>query len=44
MPEVAGGGANFLVVWEQERINTPWKDIHGRMLVPETTFLPKVLR
>ncbi len=44
MPAVAGGGANFLVVWEQERINTPWKDIHGRLLVPETTFLPKVLR
>ncbi|RME85220.1 MAG: hypothetical protein D6775_03360, partial [Caldilineae bacterium] len=43
-PAIAGGGANFLVVWEQDRAGTSFQDIHGRLLAPEALFLPGVLR
>ncbi len=41
---VAGGSANYLVVWEHQRGATTLRDIHGRIFTPHGLFLPVVLR
>jgi hypothetical protein len=39
-PAVAGGWANYLVVWEHQRDGTSYQDIHGRLVTPNSVFLP----
>jgi len=43
-PAVAGGGVNFLTVWEHDRVFTAFQDIHGRLIFPNVVFLPLMLR
>jgi len=43
-PVVAGGGANYMTVWEHDRAGTAFQDIHGRLIAPYAVFLPLVLR
>jgi hypothetical protein len=43
-PSVAGGKAQFLVVWEHQRDGTDYQDIHGRLVWPNVLFLPLVER
>ena len=42
-PFVAGGGANYLVAWEQERSGTGYQDIHGRLVAAHTVAVPVIL-
>ena len=42
-PVVAGGGANYMTVWEHDR-DTSYQDIHGRLVAPYAVFLPLALR
>lgn len=41
-PVVAGGGANYMTVWEHDR-SASYQDIHGRLVSPYAVFLPLVL-
>ena len=43
-PAVAGGGANYLVVWEHDRAGTSYQDIHGRLFSLNALFLPTMKR
>jgi len=43
-PAVAGGGVNYLTVWEHDRASTAFQDIHGRLITPHVVFLPLLLR
>ncbi len=43
-PAVAGGGANYLVVWEHDRAGTAFEDIHGRLVSLNALFLPTMKR
>ena len=43
-PVVAGGHTNHLVAWEHERYVGPHQDIHGRLVTPNSVFLPLVMR
>jgi hypothetical protein len=43
-PVVAGGGANYLTVWEHDRPSTAYQDIHGRLITPYAVFLPAIIR
>jgi hypothetical protein len=42
-PVVAGGGVNFLSVWEHDRAGTAFQDIHGRLIIEYAVFLPLLL-
>jgi len=42
-PVVAGGGANYMTVWEHDR-DASYQDIHGRLVAPYAVFLPLMLR
>ena len=42
-PAAAGGHSQFLAVWEHDRANTAYQDIHARMVTPHTIFLPMVM-
>jgi hypothetical protein len=39
-PVIAGGSVNFLTVWEHDRANTFFQDIHGRLITPYEVYLP----
>jgi hypothetical protein len=43
-PAVAGGRTDYLSVWEDERGNTGFWDIHGRLITPYANFIPIVRR
>jgi len=43
-PVVAGGHSNYLVAWEHDRYGTLFQDIHGRLVTPNSVFLPLVMR
>jgi hypothetical protein len=43
-PVVAGGGTNYLTVWEHDRPGTAFQDIHGRLSVTHSVFLPGMER
>jgi len=43
-PAVAGGGTNYLTVWEHDRPSTSYQDIHGRLSVTHPLFLPTMER
>ena len=43
-PVVAGGGTNYLTVWEHDRPGTSFQDIHGRLSVTHPVFLPGLER
>ncbi len=43
-PAVAGGKANYLVAWENERDGTSFQDIHGMLVTPFKIFLPFIRR
>ena len=42
LPAVAGGKTNYVAVWENERGNTGFWDIHGRLISPYAVFTPAV--
>ena len=43
-PAVAGGGTNYLTVWEHDRPGTSFQDIHGRLVTTHPMFLPMLER
>jgi hypothetical protein len=46
-PAVGGGESNYLVVWSHQRPSSAFRDIHGRLVTPDTpyaVFLPLVRR
>jgi len=43
-PAVAGGDANYLVVWEHDRAGTSYQNIRGRLIALNALFLPTMKR
>ncbi len=43
-PSVTGGLMKFLVLWEHDREDTSYQDIHGRFITPFAAFLPLASR
>lgn len=43
-PGLAGGNVNYLVAWEHPRSGSAYQDIHGRLVIPHSLFLPVILR
>ena len=43
-PAVAGGGVNYLAVWEHDRAGTVLQDIHGILITKYVVFLPSLMR
>jgi hypothetical protein len=44
MPAVIGGHGRYLVVWEHQRDETSYQDIHARFVLPYSIFLPLLRR
>ena len=43
-PDVAAGPPGYMTVWEHDRYNTSYQDIHGRLVWPDVVYLPLVVR
>ena len=43
-PGLASGRVNHLVAWEHPRSGSAYQDIHGRLVIPHSLFLPAILR
>jgi hypothetical protein len=43
-PVVAAGGVNMLAVWEQQRGNSAYQDIHGCLIHMERLFVPALIK
>jgi len=43
-PSVAAGSPGYLAIWEHERSDLTYQNVHGRIITPHALFLPIVLQ